>query len=62
MSEARVDGEYVRCAANGFTLKCCEDGDGERLRLRRYLSIGGDDTLCDVDAESYDAMVDVGSN
>lgn len=52
MSEARVEGEYVRCAANGFTLKCCEDGEGERLRLRRCLSIGGDGTLCDVDAES----------
>lgn len=63
MSEARVDGEYGRCAVNGLTLKCCEGGEGERLRLRRCLSIGGgDETLSDVDAESYDAMVDIGSN
>lgn len=65
MSEARVEGEYGRCAANGFTLKCCEcdDGEGERLRLRRWRSTTwGGDTLSDVDAESQDAIVGIGSN
>jgi hypothetical protein len=54
MSEARVDGEYGRCAANGFTVKCWEawwgGGEGECLRLRRCRSAWGE--VADVEAES----------